>query len=788
MHENSLYLTVVLTFADKPIFNLISFLMRTKNLFGLGLLSLLAWSCVLNEPANPGDQMPVLEASFEAPATRTSVLTEGTAKYVVWDKGDQIAVFMHNSKALCYTLADGAGQASGNFKYTSGFATAFDFPLIYAAYPYDKDLTISPQGEIDLVIPAEQTYAEGGFGPGCNPMLAVSQDNKMFFQNVCGYLVLQFYGEDVKVKSVTITTGMAEQVAGPVSVEVGLDQEPRIYDWGDGATEQVTLTCPEPVQIGATADEATEFWLALAPGSLMEGFSVQVEWDETFCESTDLYIEIPRGGVYRMAPLEIAHQPVRVSSISLDKEELEIEAEEMYQFTVTVEPEDAENKEVTWTSSDPDVAEVDEDGILYAYTPGEVTITATSVDNPDATATCAVTVTVPPIPIQDIYVDGPPEAYIGDTWTLGVEIYPADAAYNQITFESLNPDIVSVDADGNCEALAEGNASITVSAGGYTVTWDVTVMAVTAEEITIDPEEFTLYVGSTQQLTADITPGNATYQTLTWSSEDEDIATVDQNGLVTAVAPGEAIITAKNEEGVEGYSLVTVEALDDNILFWEGFEGYPHQGTQVDGWTFLNADGDEWCWFTLSDQAADAVFNHSSGDGHLTSASYLGGVLFPDNWAITPAIPLAASDNYLSFWVAPQDPSWAEEHYAVYVTTVSPEEAEEQDYTCLFEETLGDTTPDTTIESTSATVSRFILQIPAAFNGETVYIAFRHYDCSDMFRINLDDVMVTVGAPTIPYPTPSPSPSPAPRLSRATAGGHAAPLNPAVSATRKIVK
>jgi hypothetical protein len=163
----------------------------------------------------------------------------------------------------------------------------------------------------------------------------------------------------------------------------------------------------------------------------------------------------------------------------------------------------------------------------------------------------------------------------------------------------------------------------------------------------------------------------------------------------------------------------------------ESFDG------TLSGWTFIDSDGDGHNW-----QLVTGGLTPLSGTGLLYSQSYdyYGGALTPDNWAFTPGISLT-SGNYLSFWVAPQDPSWPEEHYAVYITDQAPDASNLTSCFLLHEETIDGTDAATPVE-TSGKYRRFIIAIPDQFANKTVYIGFRHFKCSDMFYLNLEDVAI----------------------------------------------
>ena len=153
----------------------------------------------------------------------------------------------------------------------------------------------------------------------------------------------------------------------------------------------------------------------------------------------------------------------------------------------------------------------------------------------------------------------------------------------------------------------------------------------------------------------------------------------------------------------------------------------------------------------------------------MSSASYDNpsfSALSPDNWAVTPAIQLSAVSNYLSFWVGAQDPSYPEEYYAVYITTDEQPSPDADGYTLLMGEILGTTTPFETHDNSNRYAYRYVVKIPAEFDGETVHLAFRHYNCTDMYRINLDDVYVTETRPVVgdQGSTPPSDPDPDPTI------------------------
>ena len=138
---------------------------------------------------------------------------------------------------------------------------------------------------------------------------------------------------------------------------------------------------------------------------------------------------------------------------------------------------------------------------------------------------------------------------VGDTAQIVATVYPATVSNKNVLYESSAPDIVEVSDSGLITAKTEGSAVITVTSeatNSITATIEVTVSeaVIPVESITLSHDTASMLVGETLQLTATVTPDNATDKTVTWTSSDGGAASVDENGLVTALEQGDATITA----------------------------------------------------------------------------------------------------------------------------------------------------------------------------------------------------------------------------------------------------
>jgi len=235
---------------------------------------------------------------------------------------------------------------------------------------------------------------------------------------------------------------------------------------------------------------------------------------------------------------------IPVESVSLNKTELNLTKGKSEMLVATVLPENATDKTVTWSSSDATVASVGQDGKVTALKSGKASITAKAGEK---SASCAVTVTTP---VESVSLDrNNVTLEVGQTTTLVATIHPNDADEKTVEWTTSNAAVATVD-NGKVTAVKEGTATITASVGGKSATCTVTVSSnvVPVASVTLNKTELSLEEGESETLTATVLPENATDKTVSWSSGDATIATVDQNGKVTAVKEGSTTVTAKAGE------------------------------------------------------------------------------------------------------------------------------------------------------------------------------------------------------------------------------------------------
>ena len=156
---------------------------------------------------------------------------------------------------------------------------------------------------------------------------------------------------------------------------------------------------------------------------------------------------------------------------------------------------------------------------------------------------------------------------VGGTQQLTATVAPSNATNKTVTWSTSNGSVATVNSTGLVTAVAAGTATITVTTqdGGKT---DVSVITVTVPVtgVTLSPATATKNVGGTQQLTATVAPSNATNKTVTWSTSNGSVATVNSTGLVTAIAAGTATITATTQDGGKtDTSVITVLTASNGI-------------------------------------------------------------------------------------------------------------------------------------------------------------------------------------------------------------------------------
>ncbi len=320
-------------------------------------------------------------------------------------------------------------------------------------------------------------------------------------------------------------------------------------------------------------------------------------------------------GGYTDACLVTVAPAIRVSGITLDKEEAIVAYEGSIQLNATVTPEDATNQKILWTSSDEDVAVVNTKGKVTGVGHGEAVITATTEDGAFE-AKCNVRVPEYSTAVRAVAINASAATiYLGDTMQFEAIITPSNATNTNVSWTSADSSIVSIDKNGKATANGLGTTTITVTTeeGGYTNTCTVVVepQPVKVTGITLSAEALTLAIPGTNTLVATVAPSDATDKTVKWSSSNAAVATVSASGKVTAVGLGTATITATTQDGeFEAECIVTV-----NTTALKGDVNYDGEIDAADALLVLKADVKLTTLTSAQKKIADA-----NGDGVVDAA------------------------------------------------------------------------------------------------------------------------------------------------------------------------
>lgn len=220
---------------------------------------------------NGGDEPQIGPAETDDIAASSFSLESPESNTFAWTDGARISLFRSNTNERFAYDADG-----DVFKKEDKLNMGEPFENIYGVYPYKGTNRVS-NGEIKTEIPAAQTYSAEGVNFEDAPMVGMSASAAspaMEFKNLCGVATIKLYGSAI-VKSIAVTGNNGEVLAGTAMAEIGEDGEPT-FDIVALQNNTVTLTAEEPVALGATAEEATPFYLLVPPTTFENGFIVTV--------------------------------------------------------------------------------------------------------------------------------------------------------------------------------------------------------------------------------------------------------------------------------------------------------------------------------------------------------------------------------------------------------------------------------------------------------------------------------------------------------------------------------
>ena len=256
-----------------------------------------------------GLNSPVYTAAFDDSGTK---VYSDTDLKLHWNAGDEISIFSTTGNQR-YSFDGQTGDREGTFSVQGDPVGGSALANTVAVFPYASETTVSSDGIISLNLPSVQGYAENSFGMADNTMVAVAENkdsDKLYFKNLCGYIVVRLYGEGV-VKSIALTGNNEEKLSGQATVTASFGEAP-VLTMSESAGTSISLDCGEGVPLGASAEDATEFWFVVPPVKFTHGFSVTVT-------DVNLSTLTKRMGVERTVQRNVKTSlaPVKVSPLTI---------------------------------------------------------------------------------------------------------------------------------------------------------------------------------------------------------------------------------------------------------------------------------------------------------------------------------------------------------------------------------------------------------------------------------------------------------------------------------------
>lgn len=293
----------------------------------------------------------------------------------------------------------------------------------------------------------------------------------------------------------------------------------------------------------------------------------------------------------------VTAKTIEVNDVGLDKSEMEMVAGDSYQFTVTLKPDNASDKTLSWSSSDENVATVDNTGKVTAVSEGKVTITV-KTSNPAQSASCDITVKAASIPVTGVNIDSwIINLGVNETAAIAYTIQPENATNKEVTFSSDNTDVVAVDSEGTLVGISSGSAKVTVTTvdGGLSSVCTVNVVG-SVGTIEVDGFFYKDYgtaslelipdPSGTKKYSGDITiPGKVTYEGIEFTVESIGARMFIGNDELKSVTiePGVREIGAYAFSGCENLEKVVLPStLEDYDRYNEVFAFCPKLEIEVD--------------------------------------------------------------------------------------------------------------------------------------------------------------------------------------------------------------
>lgn len=353
-----------------------------------------------------------------------------------------------------------------------------------------------------------------------------------------------------------------------VSFDEGTDPEIHYERYPHGGNVDVTSVVIDPTSLYMVVGETSSLKVTVLPSDASDR-TVTFESKNTDVVTVDEEGKVTAQGAGNtlitvvsnsdrtkkaMCTVTVTEPVVAVTGVEVEPGEATILIGETVALTATVEPYDAADKSVTWSSGNTGIAKVSPTGAVTGVKEGKVQITAKTKDG-GFTDSCTVTVLKEPVRVTGVSVRPVKLSLLtGEVSYLTAEVVPENAADKSVTWTSGDRTVAEVSDTGEVRAKKAGKTVITVKTvdGGFEASCEVTVTdpVVRVTDVSIAPTSLYLKKGASGTLAAVITPSNATDRTVYWSvTSGEDVVSVSNTGVVKGLAEGTAEVTVRTRDG-----------------------------------------------------------------------------------------------------------------------------------------------------------------------------------------------------------------------------------------------
>ena len=258
--------------------------------------------------------------------------------------------------------------------------------------------------------------------------------------------------------------------------------------------------------------------------------------------------------VYRSYAIQV--NVVKMESIAFSTDSLSVILDNTVEPKISYLPRNTTYPKWTFKSDNEEIAQVKNNQLL-GVSEGTATVTVISDEGLKDT----IEVTVLPIVAKSISFKYPSNIRIGDRVQFTPVFEPKNVTHKEVFWSSEDPGVATIDAEGNLVAKKDGKVKIKINETSNNKSYEkeITILPIEIEKLTLSVPYTSLYVGNGMNASVKYEPNNATYKNVTYSTSNESILKVNENGYITAVDEGEAVITATTDNKLKDSVTISVK-------------------------------------------------------------------------------------------------------------------------------------------------------------------------------------------------------------------------------------